>query len=73
MDAASILRQVKDRMSLAIALSAYAQACRTWGDLEGGRTSFEEATSIAKEIDVAPGSELAISLAKARAALDTVI
>lgn len=69
-EAISILRQVKDRMSLAIALSAYAQGCRAWGDLDGGRRCFEEAKSTARDIDVASGSELAISLAKAGAALD---
>lgn len=64
----SMLRRVQDRLSLAVALCRYAQGCSLWPDPEGRAASLDEAGAIAADLAVAPGSELARSLAAARGA-----
>lgn len=62
------LRRVRDRLSLAVALCRYAQGCVLWSDAQRRAAALEEAGAIAAELAVAPGSELAASLAAAHAA-----
>ena len=66
-----MLRQVKDKLSLAIALARYAQGCRIWNDLDGGTAFLEEACKAAVEMNSAAGSELSLSIASARQAIAT--
>lgn len=63
----SMLRRVQDRLSLAVALCRYAQGCSLWSDPEGRSACLDEAGTIAADMAVSEGSELATSLAAARA------
>ena len=64
-----LLRQVRDRSSLAIALCRHAQACVWAGECDGARSALEEAAALAAEIGVAEKSELATALDAARHAI----
>jgi predicted ATPase/class 3 adenylate cyclase/Tfp pilus assembly protein PilF len=67
------LRRVEDRLSLAIALCRYTQGCSLWGDAAGGKALLDEATTIAAEIGVAPGSELSVALKDATRAIEHAV